>query len=118
MAQATYTILIKVNGSTLEARSVKVKFGTPTREPQLAAGVMGRHFTVKPEASMVSCTLLHRNGLSIEEINSWVGVTLVCESDSGPVYQIDGAYVSNAFELGDEGAGISIEFAGPPAVQI
>ena len=118
MAQATYTILIKVNGSTLEARSVKFKPGTPTREPQLAAGIMGRHFTVKPEASMVSCTILHRQGFSIAEINSWVGVTLVCECDSGPSYQIDGAYVSNAFELGDEGAGANVEFAGPPAIEL
>lgn len=118
MAQATWTILIKVGGSTLEARGVKVKFGTPTREPQLAAGIMGRHFTVKPEASMVSCTILHRNGLSIDEINGWVGVTLVCECDSGPTYQIDGCYVANSFELSDEGGGVSVEFAGPPAIQI
>lgn len=118
MAQATYTILIKVNGSTLEAKSVKVKFGKPSREPQLAAGIMGRHYTVKPEASMVSCTILHRDGLSVDEVAGWEGVTLVCETDAGPTYQIDGAYVSNSPELSDEGGGISVEFAGPPAVEI
>ena len=58
MAQATYTVLVKVNGNTLEGRSVKVKWGTPTREPQMAAGVMGRHFTVKPENSQVTVTIL------------------------------------------------------------
>lgn len=45
-------------------------------------------------------------------------MTLVCECDSGPTYQIDGAYVSNSIELSDEGGGINVEFSGPPAVQI
>ena len=115
MAQVTYTVLVKVNGSTLEGRSVKIKWGTPTREPQLSAGVMGRHYTVKPENSQVTVTILHRDGFDIDEIRGWQNVTLVCECDSGPLYQIDGEYVSNSIELGDEGAGISIEFTGPPA---
>jgi hypothetical protein len=119
MAQATYTILVKVNGQTLEGKGVKIKWGLPTREAQLAAGVMGRHYTVKPESSMVTVTLLHRDGSpTIDEIAGWQDVTLVCECDSGPTYQIDGAYVSNSIELGDEGGGISVEFTGPPAVQI
>ena len=118
MAQATYTILIKVNGVTLEARSVKVSLGKPSREPQLAAGVMGRHYTVKPEPSKVSCIVLHRDGTSIDEIGGWSDVTLVLECDSGLSYQIDGAYTSNSPELSDEGGGVSVEFSGPPAIQI
>lgn len=118
MAQATYTVLVKVNGETLEGRSVKIKWGTPTREPQMANGVMGRHFTVKPESSMVTVTILHRDGFDLDKVAAWENVTLVCECDSGPTYQIDGAYVSNSPELSDEGGGINVEFSGPPAVQI
>lgn len=118
MAQATWTVLVKVNGNTLEGRSVKVKWGTPTREPQLAAGVMGRHYTVKPENSQVTVTILHRDGFDLDEVATWENVTLVCECDSGPTYQIDGAYVSNSIELSDEGGGISVEFSGPPATQV
>ena len=117
MAQATYTVIVKVNGNTLEGRSVKIKWGTPTREPQLSAGVMGRHYTVKPENSQVSVTILHRDGFDLDEMATWENVTLVCSCDSGPTYQIDGAYVSNSIELGDEGAGVTLEFSGPPAVQ-
>jgi hypothetical protein len=118
MAQATWTIILKVNSDTLEARSVKVKLGTPTREPQLAAGVMGRHFTVKPEASMVTCTVLHRDGWDLDKWATTENVSLVCISDAGPTYQIDGAYVSNSLEIADEGGGIQLEFTGPPATAV
>lgn len=118
MAQATYTVIVKVDGSTLEGRSVKVKFGTPTREPQMAAGVMGRHFTEKPENSQISVTILHRDGFDLDTMAAWRNVTLVCTCDSGPSYQVDGAYVSNSIELGDEGAGVTLDFAGPPAVAL
>lgn len=118
MASSTWTVLVKVNGNTLEGRSVKVKFGTPTREPQLSAGVMGRHYTTKPESSMVTVTILHRDGFDLDEVATWENVTLVLECDSGPTYQIDGAYVSNSIELSDEGNGITVEFTGPPAQAI
>lgn len=118
MAKATYTVIVKVDGSTLEGRSVKVKFGTPTREPQMAAGLMGRHFTEKPEASQISVTILHRDGFDLDTMAGWSNVTLVCTCDSGPSYQVDGAYVSNSIELGDEGAGVTLEFSGPPAVAL
>lgn len=119
MAQSTYVVLIKVNGQLLEGRSVKIKWGTPVREAQMAAGVMGRHYTVKPESSQISVTIVHRDaGPTIEEMAAWENVTLLCECDSGPKYQVDGAFVSNSIELGDEGAGITLEFTGPPAVQI
>ena len=115
MALVTGTILVKVNGNTLEGRSVKIKFGGYTKEAQTSAGVAGRHYFRKPEPSMVSVTVAHYGYFSLEEINAWDNVTLVVETDSGQTFQIDGAYVSNSIELGDEGAGISIEFTGPPA---
>lgn len=118
MAQATYTIIIIVNGKTLEGKSVKWKWGTPSREPQMAAGVAGRHYTEKPEPSAVSVTVLHLGDFDPDEVGGWVNVTLVGQCDNGPRYQVDGAYVTNPIELGDEGAGVSIEFAGPPATKV
>lgn len=118
MSQSTWTIILKVNGETLEARSVKVKLGTPTREPVLAAGVMGRHYTVKPENSQITCIVVHRDGFDLDKWATTENVSVVCISDAGPTYQISGAFVSNSLEISDEGGGVTLELIGPPAVAV
>lgn len=114
MAQGTGTVIIKVNGKMLEGRAVKFKWGGFSRELQMSAGVY-RHYISKPEASQVTVTIMHMDGFDLDEIRNWENVTLVCECDNGPTYQIDGACVTNSPELGDEGAGVTLEFGGPPA---
>lgn len=120
MSVSTGTIYVKVNAELFEFKpGVKVKLGLPTREPQVAAGVAGRHFIVKPEPSMVSGTLLHRaESPDLDAMASWENVSILVETDSGVFFAIDGAYVSNSPELSDEGGGVNIEFTGPSARQI
>lgn len=119
MSQATYTIVCKVNGETLQGTSVKVKFGGFRREDKTAAGIAGRDYVEIPEASMVTVTILHTEDTPpIDVMRNWKNVTLVLECDNGKTYQCDGAKVSNAFELGDEGGGITLEFTGPPITEV
>lgn len=119
MSQVTYTVLVKVNGTTLQGTSVGIKFGGFSRELKTAAGVAGRHFVRVPVPGGLTVNVLHNeDGPTIEEMKNWENVTLVAESDNGLVYQMDGAKVLNALELGDEGKGIDLEFGGPPFTQV
>lgn len=119
MAQATFTIVIKINGQTLQGTTTKFKPGGVSRELKTAAGVAGRNHVEKPEPSMCSVTILHTpDGPKLDEIRNWTNVTLVAECDNGITWQVDGAMVTNPFELSDEGGGIALEFGGPPAVEV
>lgn len=114
MSQATYTIIIKVNGQTLQGTSTDITFGGFSREFKTAAGVAGRHHVRKPEAGMLTVNILHTEDTpSIDEMRNWENVTLVAECDNGLVYQSDGAAVTNVLKLSDEGKGIDLEFGGP-----
>lgn len=119
MSQATYTIIVKVNGQTLQGTSTKIVFGGHSREFKTAAGVAGRHFTKKPEMATLTVNVLHLpDGPTVDEMRNWENVTLVAECDNELVYQSDGAAVTNVIELGDEGKGIDLEFGGPPFTQV
>ena len=119
MSQATYTIIIKVNGQTLQGTSTEITFGGFSREFKTAAGVAGRHFVRKPEMGIATVNILHTpDGPTIEEMRNWENVTLVAECDNGIVYQSDGAAVTNVIKLGDEGKGIDLEFGGPPFSEV
>lgn len=119
MSVATYTIIVKINGQTLQGTSVSFTPGGFTRESKTAAGQAGRHFVRIPQQSMCSVTILHTaDGPSLEEMRNWENVTLVAECDSSVNYQIDNAFVVNAFEISDEGGGIQLDFEGPPANEL
>lgn len=115
MSIATYTIIIKLNGTTLQGTSTDVTFGGHSREFKTAAGVAGRHHVRKPEMGQLTVNILHTEDTpSIDEMRNWENVTLVAETDNGLTYQMDGAAVMNVIKLGDEGKGIDLEFGGPP----
>jgi hypothetical protein len=102
MAQATHTILVSVNGKTLDARDVKIK----VVHPESGIG-----------SSLVTFTVPHSYGCNLGEIAGWQGVTLLCRCDSGLDYQISGACVTG-LELSDGGGGVSIEFTGAPRFKL
>lgn len=119
MAVATYTIIVKINGQTLQGTSVSFTPGGFTRESKTAAGKAGRHFVRIPQQSMCSVTILDLpDGPSLDEMRNWENVTLVAECDNGKAYQIDNAFVVNAFEISDEGGGIQLDFEGPEATEL
>lgn len=119
MSQATYTIIVKVNGQTLQGTSTDVTFGGVSREFKTAAGRAGVHYTEKPEMALLTVNVLHiPDGPTIEDMRNWRNVTLVAECDNDITYQSDGAAVTNVIKLGDEGKGIDLEFGGPPFIQV
>jgi hypothetical protein len=114
MSQKTYSIIIKVNGDTLEALpGAQITFGGFTREPLMVNGKAGRHHIKKPVHGSCSFKLAHGPEVDIDAIRAWEEVTLVAECDSGVTYQMAGAYTTNALELADGDGGLSVEMAGP-----
>lgn len=120
MSQVTYTIIVKVNGKTLPTTNASVMFGGVEREAKTIAGRAGAGFTEKPVPGGAKCTVLNTTDqeLKLDEIRGWRDITLVLEGDDGSTWQIDHAFLTNAPELGDEGKGFELEFAGPPAKQL
>lgn len=119
MAQKTYTIVIKVNGENVDSLpGAQITFGGATREPIMVNGKPGRDFIVKPEPGKCSFKIAHGSDTDIEKVRSWVEVTLVANCDSGPSYQMAGAYVTNALEIADGDGALQVEMAGPPWEQL
>ncbi len=118
MAQKTGVILIKVNGTVLQAiPGVKVNMGGMERTEVIANGdVVGFYET--PKASMVTCTIPHGADTNLAEIQGWKDVTIVVNPDVGASYQINGAFQSNVIELTDQGGGFAVEFKGPRAKKL
>jgi len=119
MAKKTYTIIIKINGKTVEAMpGVSLTMGGKTRKPLTVNGVAGQHYTEEPVPSLTKFKVAHGMGVVIDDFRNATDVTLVAECDSGITYQCAGAYTTNALELSDGDGGLSIEMAGPPYEEI
>jgi hypothetical protein len=119
MAQKTYTIVIKVNGKTVESMpGATIKFGGFTREPVVVNGRAGQHFIEKPEPGGCSFKIAHGADTDIDEVRNWKDVTLQGYCDSGGVYQCAGAFTMNSIELADGDGGLSVEMGGPPWEEI
>lgn len=115
MAKKTYTIVIKVNGKTVESMpGAQITFGGMEREPLTINGQAGRHYIEKPAAGRVSFKIAHGADTDIDEVREWTDVTLVAVCDSGITYQMAGAYTTNAIALSDGDGGLAVEMAGPP----
>ena len=114
MAKKTYTIVIKVNGKTVESMpGASITFGGKTRKPLTVNGRAGEHYTEEPTPGMCKFKIAHGVDTEIDEVRNWTEVTLVAECDSGVTYQCAGAYTSNAIELADGDGGLSVEMTGP-----
>jgi hypothetical protein len=119
MAQRTLTIVFKVNGIAADAApGGTIKFGGASRTPLVVNGVAGRDYTETPEPGGATFKVVHGADTDIETIRNWKDVTLVATTDSGKVYQMAGAYTTNAVELADGDGTINVEMGGPPWEEI
>lgn len=119
MALKTFVIVIKVNGKTVESLpGAKLMFGGYDRKPLTVNGRAGEHFTEEPQPGGCSFKIAHSADTDVDEVRNWKGVTLQAYCDSGPVYQMAGAYTSKPVELSDGDGGMTVEMAGPPWEEI
>lgn len=115
MAQKTYTIIIKINGKTVESMSgATLRLGGFERESVMVNGRAGQHFIEKPVPGGVTFKIAHDADTDIDEVRGWKNVTLQAVTDSGAVYQMAGAFTKNNVELADGDGGLSVEMEGPP----
>lgn len=119
MAKKTYTIVIKVNGKTVESMpGASITFGGMVRKAVTVNGRAGQHFTEEPVPGACKFKIAHDADTNIDEVRNWTNVTLVAECDSGVTYQSAGAFTSNAIELADGDGGLAVEMTGPAFEEI
>lgn len=119
MAQATGTVVVRVNGkSVLSKPGAKLKPGGPKRTPQMADGNAGLHYTEEQTPAVITFDALHTADFSIDEVRAWKGVTATFICDSGVTYQVAPAYQSGEPEISGPDGVTGIELTGPPATQV
>lgn len=116
MAKSTGRVSVKVNGVTLRsAPGASIKIGGVTREavPNDQGTVDYRETT---EAAEVSATLIHTAETDLIGLRNFVGGTVNFETDTGVVYVVGDAFVTELGEL-SEGE-VEVTFGGNPAEQV
>lgn len=118
-AKLTKNIYIKVDGRSYDClEGTTVRFGGWVKTPVAVPGKAGRYYQEAQEPGGATIILPHDNTFEIEAIRAWDNVTVVAETDSGLVYQMAPAFVTNNPELSDSSGGVTIELAGPPFVEV
>lgn len=115
--QVTGTVIIRLDGRSIRTKKgATLKTGGIKRTPQFADGkLIG--FTEEPVAAEVDCTIIHTATTDVTAVNDISDGTLLFECDSGPVYTIRGAFVTEPCEIKDGEGESKVMFAGQPAVQ-
>ena len=114
MAKISGIVTIEVDGETLESESgATLNPGGITREPMMSdAG--NYHFTEANTPSSVECSIMHISTTDITAFNAMTDVTVNFKCDTGQVYTITGACLTEPASL--SGGKASLKFGGPPAV--
>lgn len=119
MAQATGTVVVRVNGKSILGKpGAKLKFGGPKRTGQMADGLAGLHYTEEQMPGVISVDTLHTTDFSIDEMRVWKNVTVTFDCDNGKKYQLAPAYQSGEPELSGPDGVTGLEFTGPPCTEV
>lgn len=104
---------IVANGVTLETEGKgTLQVGGPVRSPVQGDNTAG-FFSTEIKESEVECTVLVTAGLSLVALQAIEDATLVHICDTGQVYVIQHAFVSDAVSASEGKA--KVKFNGPPA---
>lgn len=110
MAQITGRAFIAVNGTRLRSREgAKLSFGGVERETVVGdTGVHG--YTEKTVAPSVECSISHGADTNLTELRDIKDASVIFETDTGKVYTLGGAWLSNPIEM--EKGEIKLTFVG------
>lgn len=119
MAQKTFTIVIKVNGESVQSLpGAKLMFGGFKRTALTVDGRAGEHFTEEPQPGGAEFKISHGADTDVDQIRNWKFVTLQAFCDSGVAYQMANAFTSEAVDLSDGDGAITVKMSGPPWEEI
>lgn len=111
--QNTGRVTVKMNGDTLRSEAgASLQYGGVTREAvPNDQGTVDYRETTQP--AQVTATLIHVSGTDLEALRNFTDGVVNYETDTGKVYTIPGAFVSEVGEL-SEGT-LDVTFMGNPA---
>ena len=117
MAQITGRVWLSLDGKLLRSqRGATLNFGGITREAVTGNEVYG--YTEKIEAPTIECTLLDTKDLSLVELQQTTDATVRFETDTGKVYVLQEAFVTDALQLSGDGGEVRCNFAGTRAEEL
>ncbi|RMG58795.1 MAG: phage tail protein [Gammaproteobacteria bacterium] len=116
MPQLLGTAYIKVDGDLLRSNpGAKIDLGGQVREPVVGAGTV-HGYAEKTKEATVECEISLAKGDSLETIRSITNATITFECDTGQVYIVRHAFLTDPPVLSEgEGGKIPLKFAGMPA---
>ena len=108
--------LIKVDGQLLESRpGAKLDIGGVVRDPVVGANSV-HGFAEKIKEAVVECEISMGPETNIGAMAGWSDVTVVFECDTGQVYTVRNAWLTEPpVVTAEEGGKVPLKFAGPPA---
>jgi len=119
MAKKLGKAIIKVDGKVLESLpGAKLDIGGDERTTVVgASSVQGFYETPKP--SKLECEISVGSATRLADMRSWDNVTIGFETDTGQLYVIQGAWLTNTPEMtASEGGKVPLTFEGPPAEEM
>lgn len=117
-SQRTGKIRIKTDGKILDSLpGAKINLGGEERTPVVGSNaVLG--FSAKPKESMVECQVSLGKGQKLEDFRKITDATLTAETDTGQMYVIAHAFLTEPPSLTDDQGKVDLKFAGQPAEEV
>lgn len=98
-------------------KGAKLNLGGAKRNSVVTNYAVG--YAEENAAAELECTIPLEKGGSLQVIRDMVDATLIFECDTGQVYVVNGAFVTDTLEVTDgEGGKISVKMAGEPAIEM
>jgi len=111
--QVTGIVKIDIDGKLLRSKpGAKLKVGGKKRDAVVGHEVYG--FVEEPVAAELDCTIAHMSSDDAVDMSKKTGATVRFECDTGQVYNIRNAWVSEPCEVA-AGGDMSLKMMGPPA---
>jgi len=110
---------IKVNGQLLESMpGAKLDVGGVTRTPIIGANSV-HGYSEKVKEAMLECEISVSKDTKILDTAKWVDVSVTFECDTGQVFVVRQAFLTEPpVVTAEEGGKVPLKFAGPPAEQV
>ncbi|MGE4406041.1 phage tail tube protein [Pseudomonas sp.] len=119
MAKKLGKAKIKVDGKVLESMpGARLDIGGDERTTVIGSNAVQGFFET-PKQSVLECEVSVGKETKLAEMRGWDNVTLSFECDTGQLYVVQGAWLTNTPNMtASEGGRVPMTFEGPPAEEM
>ncbi len=110
-------VLLRLNGQPLYSeKGAKLTLGGVKREPINLQYAFG--YSEDGEPAKVECTTALAKGMSLQTLRTSVDAVLQFECDTGQIYVINNAYLTESPEISSDKGKVTLKFSGDPAEEM